>query len=360
VQKYEYDNADRLLGPTYDAWGRITSLPAEYAGGKALTTSYFANDMVATQSQGGVTNTFQLDATGRQRRREQTGGVTGVEIFHYDGPSDSVAWTSLGSTWSRNITGIGGELAAVQESSGTTTFQLADLHGDVVATASASPTATKLLGTSRYSEFGEPEAGSAGRFGWLGGKTRRTELQSGVIQMGVRSYIPVLGRFLSPDPIPGGSANAYDYANGNPITGFDLSGESASDCESGIAGCQCKLWSHLKKGGRRGTMVVTVVRKCNRAGGITLTGYAQRWSQRTSPRASYHNIPSNVMAPVFPEVTEPCPATNRCQNYQKTEQLVHCTPGTEYQLNISWGFVYNVWGEAQEHQLNIQAHGKCA
>jgi RHS repeat-associated protein len=226
VQKYGYDEADRLTGPVYDAWGRITSLPAEFAGGKALTTGYFANDMVATQAQDGVTNTFQLDATGRQRQREQTGGVAGVEIFHYDGPGDSPSWTSLGSTWSRSVPGIGGELAAVQESDGTTTFKLTDLHGDVVASASSSPTATELLATYRFDEFGEPEgSGGSGRFGWLGGKARRTELPSGVIQMGARSYIPQLGRFLTPDPIRGGSANAYDYADQDPVNRFDLGGE---------------------------------------------------------------------------------------------------------------------------------------
>lgn len=229
TQSYKYDEADRLTGPTYDPWGRITSLPAEFAGGKALTTGYFANDMVATQTQSGITNTFQLDATGRQRQREQTGGVAGVEIFHYDGPGDAPAWTSLGSTWSRNVTGIGGELAAVQESSGTTTFKLTDLHGDVVASASSSPTATSLLATYRFDEFGELEGlGSAGRFGWLGGKQRRTELASGVIQMGARSYIPSLGRFLTPDPVLGGSANPYDYANQDPINGFDLDGNCSS------------------------------------------------------------------------------------------------------------------------------------
>jgi RHS repeat-associated protein len=202
--------------------------------------------MVAMQAQNGVTNTFQLDASGRQRQREQTGGIAGVEIFHYDGSTDSPSWTSLGSTWSRNIAGIGGELAAVQESTGTTTFKLIDLHGDVVASASSSPAATKLLATMRFTEFGEPVAASAGRFGWLGGKSRRTELASGVIQMGARSYVPSLGRFLTPDPVPGGSANPYDYANQDPINDFDLEGTcTRKKCRALIKKRVAKVRAHI-------------------------------------------------------------------------------------------------------------------
>ncbi len=225
TQEYKYDAADRLEGPTYDPWGRITSLPAADAGGNTLTTSYFSNDMVARQEQGGITNTFELDSSLRQRERLQTGGtMEGTETFHYDGGSDSPAWTERGGTWTRSIAGIGGELAATQESGKEAVLQLTDLHGDVVATASLKSEATEPTATFRYDEFGNPVGGEPPKFGWLGGKQRRTELPSGVIQMGVRSYVPAMGRFISPDPIPGGSANAYDYAMQDPVNGLDLSG----------------------------------------------------------------------------------------------------------------------------------------
>jgi RHS repeat-associated protein len=234
-QKYNYDEADRLVGSgvVYDGLGRITELSSAYSGGGTLKTSYFTNEMLAQQEQDGVVNKYLLDSMGRPRQLDQSEEVeedvkSKIEVFHYAGPSDAPAWTQRASDWTRSVVGINGELTATKDSASGLVFQLTNLHGDVVATASPESSATALLAKFEFDEFGNPKQGEAGRYGWLGGKDRRTELPSGVIQMGVRSYVSTVGRFLSVDPVSSGSASVYDYANADPVNNLDLNGEKAT------------------------------------------------------------------------------------------------------------------------------------
>jgi RHS repeat-associated protein len=104
-------------------------------------------------------------------------------------------------------------------------LQLTNLHGDIIATASISETATELASKADTSEFGVPTISNPEKYAWLGAMGLPTELPSGVIAMGARSYVPQLGRFLQPDPIPGGSANTYSYTFGDPVNTTDPTGD---------------------------------------------------------------------------------------------------------------------------------------
>jgi RHS repeat-associated protein len=228
LEKHTYDGADRLTdtGTKYSEFGNITALPAADAGGSELTSTLYTDNQLASQTQNGETIGYNLDPTGRTREIVSTGKTSQDAINHYADGGTAPAWTVEvpSGNWTRNIQGIGG-LTAIQVNGASPVLQLTDLHGDIVATAALSETETKLLSTTEPSEFGVPTTSSPAKYSWLGAAQQPTELPSGVVAMGARSYVPELGRFLQPDPIPGGSANAYTYTFGDPVNSSDPSGE---------------------------------------------------------------------------------------------------------------------------------------
>jgi RHS repeat-associated protein len=221
-----YDSADRATnaGYAYDTQGDITTTPSADAGGSGnLTATYYADDMLDSQAQNGATETWTLDPTlGRYATYTQD-GVTYTD--HYSDTSNNPTWTSgSDGSWTRNVTDFNGNLAAEVTASGVT-LELPDLHGDVMATASTSATATGPASIYVYTEFGTPETGDPATYGWLGGDQISSNALGGQLLMGARAYNTNSGRFSQADPVPGGSANAYDYAFQNPLSNYDLSGK---------------------------------------------------------------------------------------------------------------------------------------
>jgi RHS repeat-associated protein len=175
--------------------------------------------------QNGQTVAYTLDPQGRTKEVDSTGNVTAAEEDQYSGPGSSPSWTAeINGQYTRLITGISGGLAAIQHNGEEPVLQLANLHGDIVATAALSPSATGPIGANEASEYGVPGSAAPSRYSWLGFHEIPTQLPSGLTGMGARSYVPQLGRFLQPDPVPGGSINAYAYTFDDPVNEFDFTG----------------------------------------------------------------------------------------------------------------------------------------
>ncbi len=216
VEAHDYDEGNRLADGemAYDPYGNVTKLPAADAEGHELTSSYYVDNAVATQTQNGVTNEYELDPEGRTR--ELISGSTKT-IEHYDGEGEAVAWSESSEKWVRNIAGIDGTLLATQTNGETPVLQLHDLQGDVVATIGDKAGETKLLSTYNGSEFGVPKAGKAPpKFAYLGSLGIESSFSSGVITYGATSYVPEIGMQLQseavlPPGLPGGSGAGAPY-----------------------------------------------------------------------------------------------------------------------------------------------------
>ncbi len=201
IEAHNYDEVGHLAdgGIAYDGLGNVTKLPAADAEGKELTSSFYADNAVATQTQAGVTNEYKLDPEGRTRETI-TGSVKATS--HYDSPGEAVAWTESAEKWVRNISGTDGTLLATQTNGETPVLQLHDLQGNVAATIGDKAGETKLLSSYNSTEFGVPNGGKAPpTFAWLGAVGVESSFSTGVITYGATSYVPQTGRALQSEQV---------------------------------------------------------------------------------------------------------------------------------------------------------------
>jgi RHS repeat-associated protein len=249
---YCYDAADRLLatvGATamtnvqYDSTGNTTQYTA---GGATTHLSWDGADRniaVRTTGSDAANVSYIRDATDRIVRRTTTAGDTATDIrYGYTGGGDTADFTfgPDNRILSRSISLPGGALYTWKPQAADRTLDHPTVRGDLCLTTAADGTQLGALRT--FTPFGEPlkadgvvdpdnvPDNSPGQMdnGWLGQHQRLYEHAGALslVQMGARPYSPLLGRFLSVDPVEGGSANDYDYVNADAINTVDLDGKS--------------------------------------------------------------------------------------------------------------------------------------
>ncbi|MEM9515880.1 MAG: RHS repeat-associated core domain-containing protein [Actinomycetota bacterium] len=238
---YHYDFADRLTrttdpdlaGLVYDSFGNLTTIGADTISYNRVNSPVSVTDGTTTVDYTRLLSYQLIEKTTR------TGGVD--TTIRYS--SNGLMLNTIGQV----VTQIFqfGPLIITTPATNTataTTYQLNTLLGNRMLTLDATGTPTKTV-PDLFDPYGNPvttpdvNADDTPDYAWNAATNAETEsLELPYVMMGARVYLPQLGRFSSPDPIPGASNSEYTYARSDPINYHDPNGLSP------------KQWAHGKNG----------------------------------------------------------------------------------------------------------------
>lgn len=231
----------------YDASGNTTSRPTASAGTQALT--WDAEGRLATSQDTTGTTSYVYDVDGTRLIRRDPAGRTlylpGQELRYH---------SSTGAKTCTRYYTHAGETVAMRSGAGVT-WLVSDHHGTAKVAINA---ADQSVATRRETPFGMPR-GSTGTWpvemdkGFVGGTTDNT----GLTHLGAREYDPLIGRFISVDPIvdikDAQQMHGYAYAANAPMTtndpdglipGWDAVTQRVSKAKNNVAA----IYDRAKKG----------------------------------------------------------------------------------------------------------------
>ena len=194
--------------------------------------------------------TFVYDHQGRRIQKTVESGYSGgaylttnATAFVWDGfnifaeicDAGYTNWYTYGLDLSGTLQGaggVGGALVMTRDTDAATNTYLYcfDGHGNVVNLADASD--DSIAATYDYAPFGSliRSTGTMAADNPVRWSTKHTDDETGLVMYELRAYNPVLGRWLSRDPIAElGGINLYGFVDNDPLNWFDTLGDSKSN-----------------------------------------------------------------------------------------------------------------------------------
>lgn len=214
----------------HDGSGNVTGYPA--AGGTMRALDYYPSGPVRSVQQGTATATFRYDGSGQISELDVTGAFTtdGRKDRRYGlvKLQDVSAGGVKQSVVVRQIPADGGIIATKRGPAGPWVYPFSEERGTRF-TSDDGGTFTQEL---KYSPYGVATSSGAQpgyltytQNQWNGGDSLA---DLGLVQVGARMYDPVIGRFLSRDPliVPRSAAamNPYAFAGNDPVNASDPTG----------------------------------------------------------------------------------------------------------------------------------------
>ncbi|MFF0201483.1 RHS repeat-associated core domain-containing protein [Streptomyces sp. NPDC005017] len=238
----------------YDEQGNTTKRYGP--SGVAQTLTWDIEGELTRLTEGAKATDYLYDANGDlliRRSGTKTVLYLGGQELHYD--------TGTGKFSAQRYYSAGDITAVRTETS--LTWMVDDHHG----TASMAVDATTQAVTRRYTKpFGESRGATPQAWpddkGYLG---KPSDSETGLTHVGAREYDPVIGRFLSVDPILATedheSLNGYAYSNNTPVTKSDPTGlRPITDCERGCSDGKGGTYRDYMTMGPNGTWVYNSTR----------------------------------------------------------------------------------------------------
>ncbi|MER6391230.1 polymorphic toxin-type HINT domain-containing protein [Streptomyces sp. NPDC001523] len=210
----------------YDATGNMTGKTP--ATGNAQTMTWNDEGKLASSTIAGATTSFLYDTSGTRIIKREPAATT----LYLPGGQELVLDKTTGTVSGTRYYSVPGGTAMRTSTDGRVRFLVADHHGTNTLSIAAGTLSFNRRKQLPYGgERGTPPAAWPSQKGFVGGDIDKT---TSLTHIGARDYDTKLGQFISVDPLLSldqpQSLNGYNYANNNPTTNSDPTGERNEEC----------------------------------------------------------------------------------------------------------------------------------